>query len=181
MESPNSPVCLIYFPPLSALTISLQTCPHQILAIFPGYYTGRATHIHAKVFPEWTVIKENNTYKGGRLSHVGQFFFDEELNEVIDKVCPLFLSFISTIFMHPVLSLQMYPYVMNHIKDTIGRTQNAVDVLNIFGDSQGPEGKYNPVFKVHLLGGVVSQGLIGYITMVYFLFLNYGHVTDGHF
>ena len=35
---------------------------------------------------EWTVIKENNTYKSGRLSHVGQFFFDEEINMVIDKV-----------------------------------------------------------------------------------------------
>ena len=76
----------------------------------------------------------------------------------------------------------MYPYVMNPIKDTVGRTRNAVDGLNIFSDSQGPEGKYNPVFKVHLLGGVVSQGLIGYITMVCFLFLNRDHVqTDGYF
>jgi len=116
----------------------------QFTTIYPGYYTGRSTHIHAKVFPEWTVIKENNTYKAGRLSHVGQFFFDEELNMVIDK---------------------MYPYVTNPIKDTIGRTRNIDDSLNIFADSHGDEGKYNPVFKVHLLGGVVSQGLIGYITM----------------
>lgn len=62
----------------------------------------------------------------------------------------------------------MYPYVTNPIKDTIGRTLNKEDGLNIFGDSIGPEGKYNPVFKVHLLGGVISQGLIGYITMVCF-------------
>jgi len=113
----------------------------QFSTIFPGYYAGRATHIHTKVFPEWTVIKEKNTYRGGRLSHVGQFFFDEELNEVFDK---------------------MYPYVTN---PTIRRTRNIEDGLNIFSDSQGPEGKYNPVFKVHPLGAVVSQGLIGYITM----------------
>lgn len=55
------------------------------LAIFPGYYTGRATHIHTKVFPEWTPLP-NGTFKAGRLSHVGQFFFDDEVNLVIDKV-----------------------------------------------------------------------------------------------
>ncbi|KAF8154565.1 Intradiol ring-cleavage dioxygenase [Crassisporium funariophilum] len=116
----------------------------QFTTIYPGYYTGRATHIHTKVFPEWSVIQENNTFKAGRLSHVGQWFFDEDLNTVIDN---------------------MYPYVTNPIRDTLGRTRNIQDSLNIFADSHGAEGKYNPVFKVHLLGGVVSQGLVGYITM----------------
>ncbi|KAJ3507810.1 hypothetical protein NLJ89_g6092 [Agrocybe chaxingu] len=116
----------------------------QFTSIFPGYYTGRATHIHTKVFPEWTPIPENNTFTAGRLAHVGQFFFEEDLNMVIDK---------------------MYPYITNPIKDTIGRTRNSVDSLNIFQDSHGPEGMYNPIFKVHMLGGVLSQGLIGYITM----------------
>ena len=90
MESPNSLVSSP--PPLYALTINSSVSFPTILAIFPGYYTGRATHIHAKVFPEWTVNKENNTYKGGRLSHVGQFFFDEEINTVIDKVRTTFFS-----------------------------------------------------------------------------------------
>ena len=61
---------------------------------------------------------------------------------------------------------KMYPYVTNPIKDSRGRTRNSQDSLNIFQDSHGPEGKYNPIFKVHLLGGVLSQGLIAYITMV---------------
>lgn len=60
----------------------------------------------------------------------------------------------------------MHPYTMNPIRDTYGRTRNWRDSLNIFQDSHGPEGKYNPVFKLDLLGGVLSQGLIGYITMV---------------
>jgi hypothetical protein len=55
-------------------------------AIFPGYYQGRATHIHAKVFPEWKVL-ENNTFMSSRVVHVGQFFFDDEINMVVDKVC----------------------------------------------------------------------------------------------
>ena len=73
----------------------------------------------------------------------------------------------------------MYPYVANPIKDTIGRTRNIHDSLNIFNESHGAEGQYNPVFKVHLLGGVISQGLVGYITMVCFIFIfKCDHFTD---
>lgn len=60
----------------------------------------------------------------------------------------------------------MWPYVTNPIRETRGRTRNWRDSLNIFEDAQGPEGKYNPVFKLHFIGGVISQGLVGYITMV---------------
>ncbi|PPR04197.1 hypothetical protein CVT24_010745 [Panaeolus cyanescens] len=168
----------------------------QFTTIYPGYYTGRATHIHTKVFPEWTPIAENNTFKAGRLAHTGQFFFDEELNMVVDKppfykymncspssliltsdsfylylaVLASILRLSSSILMNPNADhrfsySQMYPYVINPIKDTIGRTRNVQDSLNIFHDSFGPEGQYNPVFKTHLIGGVVSQGLIAYITM----------------
>ena len=55
------------------------------------------SHIHAN-FLEWTVIKQNDTYKAGRLSHVGQIFFDEELKEVLDKVCPFSCSIPAQIF-----------------------------------------------------------------------------------
>jgi hypothetical protein len=56
-----------------------------LLAIFPGYYTGRALHVHVKVFPDWQVLP-NNTFRGGSLAHVGQFFFDDHLEAVIDEV-----------------------------------------------------------------------------------------------
>lgn len=59
----------------------------------------------------------------------------------------------------------MHPYTDNPIRHTYGRTRNWRDSLNIFQDSLGPEGEYNPAFKLDLLGGVISQGLIGYITM----------------
>lgn len=115
----------------------------QFTTIFPGYYTGRATHIHTKVYPTWKVLP-NGTFMSSQLAHVGQFFFEDEINLRIDH---------------------MHPYTMNPIRDTYGRTRNWRDSLNIFQDSHGPEGKYNPVFKLDLLGGVLSQGLIGYITM----------------
>jgi hypothetical protein len=56
-----------------------------LLAIFPGYYTGRALHVHVKVFPDWHVLP-NNSFRGGKLAHVGQFFFDDDLEAVIDEV-----------------------------------------------------------------------------------------------
>jgi hypothetical protein len=64
----------------------------------------------------------------------------------------------------------MHPYSENPLKDTYGRTRNWRDSLNIFEDSLGPEAKYNPVFKTHLLGGVIRQGVIGYITIVSLVF-----------
>ena len=66
----------------------------------------------------------------------------------------------------------MHPYSENPIRATRGRTRNWRDSLNIFEDSHGPEGKYNPVFKLHFLGGVISQGFVGYITMVRILSKN---------
>ncbi|KAJ4474306.1 Intradiol ring-cleavage dioxygenase [Lentinula aciculospora] len=123
-----------------------QTDSHGVArftTIFPGYYTGRATHVHTKVFTSWTE-NPNGTFDGGKLAHVGQFFFEDDLNMQVDK---------------------MYPYVENPIRDIRGRTRNWRDSLNIFEDSHGPEGEYNPVFKMHLLGGVINQGLVGFITM----------------
>ena len=60
----------------------------------------------------------------------------------------------------------MWPYSENPIRDLYGRTRNWRDALNIFEEAHGPEGKYDPVFRLHLLGGIINQGLIGYITMV---------------
>lgn len=122
----------------------------QFTSIYPGYYTGRATHIHTKVFTEWDLLPSSSdsptrhTFRPSRLAHVGQFFFDEDLNAVVDD---------------------MHPYVNNPIRHTHGRTLNLHDSLNIFNESHGPEGKYNPVFQTHLIGGVIRQGLISFITM----------------
>jgi len=115
----------------------------QFTTIFPGYYTGRAVHIHAKVFQAWEPFA-NGSFSPGPLFHTGQFFFDDDINMQVDK---------------------MWPYVTNPIRDSFGRTRNWRDSLNIFEEAQGPEGKYNPVFKMHMLGSIISQGLIGYITM----------------
>ncbi|KAF4033734.1 Dioxygenase [Phytophthora infestans] len=47
-------------------------------SVFPGHYTGRATHIHILGSYNGTVL-QNNTYSGGVGAHVGQIYFDQDL------------------------------------------------------------------------------------------------------
>jgi protocatechuate 3,4-dioxygenase beta subunit len=44
--------------------------------IYPGWYVGRATHIHVKV------------HTGGREIHTGQLYFDEALNDAVYRQAP---------------------------------------------------------------------------------------------
>jgi len=61
-------------------------------AIFPGYYTGRATHVHVRLHTEWETLK-NGTFRSNRMIHTGQIFVPDNINAQIDKVrYPLSLS-----------------------------------------------------------------------------------------
>ncbi|KAF7678220.1 extracellular dioxygenase [Alternaria burnsii] len=55
--------------------------------IFPGHYTGRATHIHVMSRLNATV-NANSTLSGGHITHVGQMFFDQDLITLADTVEP---------------------------------------------------------------------------------------------
>lgn len=46
--------------------------------IHPGWYEGRAIHIHLKVHTGGDAEK---TYEGGHVNHVGQVFFDDDLSD----------------------------------------------------------------------------------------------------
>ncbi|KAJ5980550.1 hypothetical protein N7481_007848 [Penicillium waksmanii] len=64
----------------------------QFEGIFPGHYTGRATHIHVLTHPanETTLLK-NGTISGlysSTSSHVGQAFFDQDLIAKVEKTSP---------------------------------------------------------------------------------------------
>lgn len=83
----------------------------------------------------------NGTFSPSRLVHSGQFFFEDDLNVAVDK---------------------LWPYNLNPSATTLGRTRNWDDGLGIFGDSQ--IGGYQSIFETYLLGGVLQQGLVGYIT-----------------
>ncbi|GAA5923558.1 intradiol ring-cleavage dioxygenase [Sporobolomyces koalae] len=113
----------------------------QFTSIFPGYYTGRATHVHVRLHTEWETLK-NGTFRSNRLIHTGQIFVPDNVNAQVDK---------------------LHPYNMNPIADKWGRTRNWVDSLQIYQDSHA--NGHNPEFEVLKLGGVIQQGLIGYITL----------------
>ncbi|GAA5858366.1 hypothetical protein JCM8547_004666 [Rhodosporidiobolus lusitaniae] len=110
-------------------------------SIFPGYYTGRATHVHIRVHTEWETLP-NNTFTSGNMIHTGQIFVPDSINMVVDKI---------------------WPYNTNPIADKWGRTRNWADSLGIYDDAH--ENGHNPEFEVLKLGGVLQQGLIGYITV----------------
>lgn len=99
--------------------------------------------VHTKVHTQWTP-HENGTFTSGRLIHTGQLFVDDKLNGVIDKVAP---------------------YDTNPIKNKWGRTRNWEDSLQIYQESH--RGGYGPTFEIIKLGGVIQQGLIGFITIGY--------------
>lgn len=55
--------------------------------IYPGWYVGRAIHIHVKVHIGGEVTR-TATYAGGHVAHTGQFYFPEEITEQVAKLEP---------------------------------------------------------------------------------------------
>ena len=54
---------------------------------FPGHYRGRATHIHVLTVKEATILP-NQTWDGGVATHIGQFFWDQDLISAVETVEP---------------------------------------------------------------------------------------------
>jgi protocatechuate 3,4-dioxygenase beta subunit len=54
--------------------------------VYPGHYTGRATHIHLKVHIGGKA--RGGTLRGGHVSHTGQLFFDESANSSVYSLAP---------------------------------------------------------------------------------------------
>ncbi|KAL5363872.1 Intradiol ring-cleavage dioxygenase [Aspergillus floccosus] len=64
----------------------------QFQSIFPGHYTGRATHIHVLAHAlNVTTVNTNNTISGlytAHSAHVGQLFFDQDLISTVEETTP---------------------------------------------------------------------------------------------
>ncbi|KAF6752792.1 Intradiol ring-cleavage dioxygenase, partial [Ephemerocybe angulata] len=56
----------------------------EITTLYPGFYQGRTTHIHAMVHTNWAA-RDNGTLvsDAGSVNHIGQFFFEESWNDKI--------------------------------------------------------------------------------------------------
>ncbi|USP75043.1 hypothetical protein yc1106_02317 [Curvularia clavata] len=55
--------------------------------LFPGHYTGRATHIHV-LSHVGASLNANKTLAGGNITHVGQIFFDQDLISLVETEEP---------------------------------------------------------------------------------------------
>ncbi|KAG8405622.1 hypothetical protein J3459_011394 [Metarhizium acridum] len=60
----------------------------QFDSLFPGHYTGRATHIHVMVHTNATELSNQTLGNQVYASHVGQAFFDQDLITAVEKVEP---------------------------------------------------------------------------------------------
>ncbi|KAJ5825421.1 hypothetical protein N7474_002559 [Penicillium riverlandense] len=123
----------------------------QIESIFPGHYTGRATHIHVpfdslRDFPptvlthpaNGTTVLANDTISGlysSHTSHVGQLFFDQDLITKVEATSP-------------------------YSTNTQDLTTNADDsILSEEADT------IDPFMEYVLLGNSVSDGIFAWITV----------------
>lgn len=55
----------------------------RFTTIYPGWYEGRAIHIHLKVHTDGHV---GTTYEGGHVAHVGQVYFDDDRSDTLMKL-----------------------------------------------------------------------------------------------
>jgi len=58
----------------------------EFTTVYPGWYVGRALHIHVKTHVGGTVA--NGKYKGGHVSHTGQLYFPESYNSRVAALAP---------------------------------------------------------------------------------------------
>ena len=58
--------------------------------VYPGWYTGRATHAHVKVHVGATVTSIGGALstKGGHVSYIGQLYFNDSLSDEVAKLSP---------------------------------------------------------------------------------------------
>lgn len=57
----------------------------EFITVYPGWYSGRAIHIHVKAHMGGAAAQK---YSGGHVAHTGQFFFPEDLTERIARLEP---------------------------------------------------------------------------------------------
>jgi protocatechuate 3,4-dioxygenase beta subunit len=101
--------------------------------IYPGWYQGRGTHIHLKVHVGGGVSGAN--YSGGHVSHTGQLFFPEAMNDRIYRLSP-------------------------YRRKTGTRTRNAQDGIYAQAGGSGAVLRLSRVSQ-----GSLAKGLVGALTM----------------
>lgn len=103
--------------------------------VFPGHYSGRATHHHMVAHLNASVLP-NNTLSGGTVSHITQLFWDQDLISAVEAT---------------------YPYNTNNISITA----NSED--RVFA-TETTDTESDPVFEYVYMGKDLSEGIFGWAT-----------------
>ncbi|KAF2010500.1 protocatechuate dioxygenase [Aaosphaeria arxii CBS 175.79] len=105
----------------------------SFITIIPGHYVGRANHIHT-IIHHGAKLLPNNTISGGTVSHMGQFYIEQNFLGQVEKTSP---------------------YNTNKQKQTL----NNQDILL----NMGKQGGDDPFMKVSLIGSKIEDGLYAYV------------------
>ncbi|KAJ6051784.1 uncharacterized protein N7446_006420 [Penicillium canescens] len=108
----------------------------QFQTIFPGHYSGRATHVHVIAHVGATVLS-NGTLTGGNIAHTGQMFYDQDLISQVEALSP-------------------------YSENAVAITLNANDRV-LAGETENSDS--DPVFNYVLLGDTVEDGLFSWVTV----------------
>lgn len=104
--------------------------------IFPGWYSGRTTHIHIAAHINGTVSSDGDFYSGGTSPHIGQLFFPESTLEKIQANS-------------------------HYAKNNNTRTPNSADSIY----KQDADGGIEPEMGIHYIDeGDINKGIVA--TMV---------------
>lgn len=60
----------------------------EFFTIFPGWYSGRDTHIHLKVYLNHTLSNSSGVFYSGHVAHSGQLFFNDTLTDNVYGLLP---------------------------------------------------------------------------------------------
>ncbi|MFC0057365.1 intradiol ring-cleavage dioxygenase [Streptomyces actinomycinicus] len=71
---------------LRGVQLTDSTGVAEFTTVYPGWYVGRALHIHVKTHVGGTVT--DGRYHGGHVSHTGQLYFPETYNSRIATLAP---------------------------------------------------------------------------------------------
>jgi protocatechuate 3,4-dioxygenase beta subunit len=80
----------------------------EFATLYPGWYSGRAIHIHLKVHLGSRVL--DGTTAGGHVSHTGQLFFPEEITADVAKIEP----YATRLNVHRTLQTEDHVFTRQH-------------------------------------------------------------------
>ncbi|KAF2205523.1 aromatic compound dioxygenase [Delitschia confertaspora ATCC 74209] len=101
----------------------------QFITVIPGHYVGRTNHLHT-IIHHGAKLLPNNTISGGTISHVGQFYIEQNFLGQVEATSP-------------------------YNTNKQAQTKNANDMLF----SMAKQGGDDPVMKITLIGSKIEDGL----------------------